>query len=1726
MSSPPYFFSESLKVRFEQSIKAAIDTSRIRVDEGRWLQRLVGETGKSDVPPPRVDRLVMDDGSTPNAELAGALLISDTQDSKAPVFLSTLLFGIERFKSRAALLVSLKKRFDEIREMSLEVDARLIDGPLFEVQMQSVVQQQVQHLDRLSERLHGMPSLQTALGKALQQRLAQLLPGNDIDVFHHPVQIVEERSSESVMTTSLVACTQTLVEVATHKYAGEEPGKGLTLRFLDAQGRILTPVQAQPYVQALDELRSSVTDTYEQLLDEYWSQVTNDGRTLRDVVAHALAESLRQTLLTGTEQGALTVHECRHLSSLLPYPGAPEDLKSVTVSRLAVSIGDQEPVKLVGVFLIEFRVEQLPVLYLFSSLYGFRHYVDRKQISEHFSSVQGRAELLSFSSLDDHSLIDMQGTLKLRVDALTVPWFPEFIRSIIGLQKRNVRYALGLPAIAYQKASVRVDDALDVRGLLDARLLRLRDSGRWQAGQIEFEPLWDHLPSVPTVDQGDHDYPVLQAWADRMISLDARMERLATLHSGVETCMRHALDRYLALIGGEPLDARELWVVRASSGEPAIRLVSLALQRVSQPGLVPLLDGTVVKGQAAALQNQPEIRLPLTLFESMLKWILPDFAERYDRQQRDFYSLPTRRLDTQIHPGVWAAHSREDALRLELSLERHLEVFDTKVLDMLQQVLDRPLPHLREVLGDEWVEVCMLSLHYEPDLPPIPLANAFVLYNPRQPGSNVLWTMLNGLTKFDSRQALADNLLACLRRVDRIDNVLELLSGADRHALLKYLERPGELGIRVMFQVIEGHLVHALQEAENQRQRMTVNFIYNRAQTWGLTPDLFGKALAVTERDDGTRQAVNDLGAALQVLIYKAIAPTWVTESSFDDLITLTNLVQRFYISSSTHEDFLFDIPDIRDHAKEKLSERLSVDFPGANLDSDQLIVTLTHYVPAIVATGQTPQGIPAATQKISETLTDFSINRFSSIQDGVISIAHKDGSPLSASLTPEYIRDLLQSLDVATDYRQLVDSALDNRSPSHLVRKSNFAEQIPVTEVLKAFVLKLRNKLSAEAYDFIESVFNMPDGIARLPVRGWDVVLSPLLILPAPKGWEPTPVLGVYVITPKASQQPGPWVIYAPLCEQWTFREYADQAALVTDLCTSGSLQTYVLDRIDPTMRHIYDHGGFHEPHLPFSIEDSMGLPFERPLPVTFMLEPCEGNALEYLLPGVLEAFKFDIRQQSVTNDENRRTSSKYLFGLAVEQVLAFVPGRLGALVGVWQSRDLFHSSAVSIGEQRWGKAVSELAAGLSVLISSRQEPHKGLLSEEEVTVGSAESTSFPEFSWSTNALTEELRSRLSAFEVHDVALNALRKDEVLNVSKDENTGRQYAAVNGKVYQVQSSKDGWFIVMQDKVGPSIKLDTNQHWALQLQGGLKGGGGVVTRMKNNLVEMEVSESLVVDARGIHEIRQIYRDRAQCIEQGHTQARRYLENCLDNLNRRSAEGTLDPRVEHIVASFFDARHPDTRLYDAVKQVVTPIYEELISPSLSPINSQRYIVGFNKRGNETSCAFVFSKDPLKRIFLTEQFFRLPRYRFKVKVIRSGSFNYGDHYRATILIHELSHLVAGTEDIAYVDSYAPFVDLLEDAPGYRLRIKNEQIIQQQKSLSYQTDRSQLFKQIENDDWKDLRRGDAKNAILRITGKRTLEEAREVFYADIQKRTDVMLSNADSVTLLISLLGRQRFT
>jgi hypothetical protein len=90
------------------------------------------------------------------------------------------------------------------------------------------------------------------------------------------------------------------------------------------------------------------------------------------------------------------------------------------------------------------------------------------------------------------------------------------------------------------------------------------------------------------------------------------------------------------------------------------------------------------------------------------------------------------------------------------------------------------------------------------------------------------------------------------------------------------------------------------------------------------------------------------------------------------------------------------------------------------------------------------------------------------------------------------------------------------------------------------------------------------------------------------------------------------------------------------------------------------------------------------------------------------------------------------------------------------------------------------------------------------------------------------------------------------------------------------------------------------------------------------------------------------------------------------------------------------------------------------------------------------------------------------------------------------------------------------------------------QNKALSIKTPLTELFTVYDPDTdvWKDLgsttqeNTDRAKAIILRLTGQKDLSDARQKFMNDSVVRLAVQLGNADTVTWLITHLGRQLHT
>ncbi|NWA00013.1 hypothetical protein [Pseudomonas gingeri] len=140
-----------------------------------------------------------------------------------------------------------------------------------------------------------------------------------------------------------------------------------------------------------------------------------------------------------------------------------------------------------------------------------------------------------------------------------------------------------------------------------------------------------------------------------------------------------------------------------------------------------------------------------------------------------------------------------------------------------------------------------------------------------------------------------------------------------------------------------------------------------------------------------------------------------------------------------------------------------------------------------------------------------------------------------------------------------------------------------------------------------------------------------------------------------------------------------------------------------------------------------------------------------------------------------------------------------------------------------------------------------------------------------------------------------------------------------------------------------------------------------------------------------------------------------------------------------------------------------------------------------------------------------------------IRPRTFNLVLHNMAAILIHEFSHIVFNTVDIAYLDSFRPFYDLIDNTTAHGLELQDSLKELQETALSQRTPLKQLFRTWNEvtRNWDDIN-GEPCKQVLKLTRTADLEDARWEFLYDEARRIDVILANADSLALLINYLGR----
>ncbi|MBX8550723.1 hypothetical protein K5D68_14080 [Pseudomonas cichorii] len=1717
MPATPYFQTEALRQRFQRNLRLARARKRITDEEFGYLQYLADTEQPGHL---EVYRPILEDGSPEPLAMVTTWVIQRWNSGTSVVYVDTLADGLMRFSDRQQLTAYATQAFSVKADKHPGFHLQLVEGALFEQRMWQVIDHQAQTLRWLADDLQTLPSLDHVLGRLLASRHADLWSTGDLDLHGPRVQIVQQTAAEHGTSREILVRTQSLEQLALDTLTGKVLPAGQRCRFIGRRGQPLESAGVSDFNLRLADIK----DEYERQVADYWSNPDRYGLTRRHRFAQALADAFshRVWMLQQSEPSSTTI--LARIAALPLYKHS-----ALPINRLSLTVAGQGPYKLVSLYLIP--LEQ-GAYALYSPLKGVRQLKSRQALVDLFNSPAGRSELRHYLSLNDQAeLATLETAVGLQVNDYRVdkPLFYDCIDGIIGLQERSLAEALKRHCRDEGELRAMLDDALDVRALLDERLPYIGIGGRWLNEPTHFLVSWPPMagarsaPTSPTV-------VLALSWGEQLSRIEDTLREIGDLRPSMEMFVRQALSPYLAALDypvpHEGQNIRLIWSEQGVCGGSDVRvhcespqthgLADLVIERFSGARSRPIPPNSRIQLPAEHRGDDGSAALPVPLLETIVDRVANAQQASCLAGFKAFYDRPLRIANTQRQVSQMLRNSREQMLRLELALARRHKVIAASLLDLLQAVLDRPLSETRRGSADVQRITLMLSGRRFP----LGLNVVWALQMPGQARQRLLfWSPFMGLLEMDSRAELEAWLQMRLADPEWRSKWLAVFPDQDRQWVDETLAVRAIMTLSL--ERVDGDFLHLMQQDAQQGQSSEFATALHDVRQHRLAAMSFKGGVDLSGNNDWLLTWLDCLSIRVQGLLFMSSMPNWLRNASLEDLERYLELAKNYFRTLDPATDFLAGVPPMQLFARPRLLEALQRDFPGYALDPDKITVTMTIYDPwnVMVGTGNLPPSFPAGTRVYSESLVDYSLNHFSGIQEGVSSVGLPAGMPLPAGLDAHYVARLVHELDVGRHYRTLLSERFDPSTPEYASRRESFMQQIPSLLMVAAIELKMQGIISQKAFDYLESVLDMPDGMAREPLDGQQIVMRPLTLVPR-QGMAADAVDGFYLFGPKDLEQ-GPLLLHVQFSEPFTLKEFRDRDHLLAELRTKGALQDLLLSRLKPRLRNRYDNGGLNQAHivLPLQGPDSIfDTTLERPEKVSLGTMVVEGNAMRHQFEAVVKVMHGLSRTQAVTSAEADWAHFVHLTELFSNAVMFFMPARLGALIAIWQGEELLTRSVSAVMEQQWWVALSDFTMMLGTLVSNRrvevQPMRMWFLARKS------------RFLWRSSASPVVLQRHLSTFEELDVDMATLRHDALRNVYEDTRTRRLYAALEGKVYQVEHVDGVWRIKGKAGPGPDLRLDAQQKWQLDLDPGL-GGSLRSSNPIDREIDGVIEEFVSVRADGMKNIRLYSREEARKITMARVHALGYLKNALFNLNAPTVEGLSEP-VQLALKSFFGVDKATPSMIDNVRQRFTELYDGLLQPSLAPLSSGRFVLGRTRSGHESVSAFVVVGDLRKRIILTEDFFSPPSYSLKAVLPGNRAFNADDHYRASTLIHEMSHQACDAVDFAYLKAAAPPTEMIDvGQPAWSFYHRQLQVVRD-RSLSHLTPKGRLFRIPSGNVMRDLRPQDGRlfSKMNSLTGQATAKEAREIFLSDPEVRSRVILSNADSITMLVSLLGRERFS
>lgn len=1725
--TPPYFFDEYLRPITRKQPTERERALGLTLKDIDWLSAVYTATDSGrqagDLPM-SVETLALERPGQTAIALAGTFMMSPSPAGKKAV-LYTPYAGMEVFDNREACLEELTQRLkdpvlrlDLIRFLSIAQRSELLPkspftltaltlkNGVFEEQEKAIKANQTEDMQHVLRELRTIPTLAEMLEVGFEGLIEKMEDFKHLKLKDTRVNSFSASKDDNGNGVSRWVGSASLSDTLLQYYVKQAWPTGQTRTFSNPRHDKSGFTEAQHkqdqtrWETLVQQAAGILAKLLSAALQSWWNEpIGKDksaaGQSRMDLFTQAMSDKFREGLLFKRQDDVVTSEQARRLLAIfLPDQAARSAWhKALRIETVKIHAPYQHYVQLAATLLI---IDEHA--YLYTQSRGLQVLKDAEDLNDTLLSMLKAAghrdELLNFLSLDERSLyLNMRD---VQVSGLPVEGgvFWGMVNDIYDKQLSNLEYAL----TQFRRSEGTVDlnalldCSLDIRQMLDSRLLSLDAEGRWSLHPISSG---NGRPSTVQAERAKLQLQALQTDESILIAQRAKHPTLRSLATEAlnEAMAKHYLDLDAAdvFVNTYPTEAQDR---EERVPDSSVNMVDHFIQRLANAtgaiSSTPRLGFYGSRHEGAALSWNS---LNSRIFNDVITQTVANFTNHNVRAQ------PRRFLKKY---GEEMAKCFMHGLRSEAELRLLNNTLGQTPYAILDTVLraDSMTRVKRHGLHGFLPDAFGLTVTTNADKTPQPLASCFVLterggLDPLRSGEVVLWTPQLGYEAFPSLTALRDALKQRLAKFDRRNALLENL-----RINLRLSHQTYQLG---PLQRIDGHLLENRQQSYLTHHLATIDY-------WLAMP-LGPKQLQDRLDDEMQRVAPSNIDRAKAIantMIQQQALPAWLGMASPMDQLRHAELLEQYRLSAPDNQDYLHSLPTLREHVADALTALLKTRFPDTPLDPENILI------PARVAlNGHT------------QSLTDFALRHLPDLEPDNLTPQARDTTALPATLDGSAVVQLVRQLDIGKTYRELLKTHLTADTEDARKRRELFCQQLPWQVLRHAHEETLEERLSPSGWGFVQQIFDMPDAVARDAVTGATAMIRPLELI-ATAGATPAKVLGVYVIGPRGMAT-GPSLLYAPYAPFSVLKEYGSEEKLQDAINVPGPLQDWVLRQMgDPdqaTFRNL-----FKQPQSPKEKEEEEK---EKEEKVSLASNPIRGNLLRQLFHDNAEQLIKMLSCQFDKAGKHLWDGVTSLLRKGVPMALQFIAGKLKYPLVVWRSFKLFKASAEALQEQRFGEGLHIFIQGLAQIASLREQLDEVLPSDAK-PAPPAPSTDpdspVPAITADTLDVTEPQRTRMRRFEDMTVALTDMQLDPNSHVYTQPVNNRSYVPVGGRVYPVARSGNRWRVSLAPELGPLVERNAQGQWVLDLSEREPHFGPTLSRVRGRVITRQtVREAMNIEAAGMPAIRGLDWEKGLCIDRGLNLAIGYTQTCRRNLLQFALHRDPDSRVGLFLSEMFGLIKFSPEQVEKVLNRVREVLDGLTEQSLVTLDSSRFVMGAARGDAIHAFAFTVPKDVERKIYLLDLFFNSTMQEIYGNHLNLP-FGIGDHARAATLIHEVSHIVSKTEDYAYLDSMTPYLDLISRGTpdGQKLYTKLEQV--QSTAFSVLTPATVLFKTWDAlaDRWNDI--GDtgsvkARDKILHLTGAKTLDDARQRFMSDVDRRIDIILANADSVTFLITHLGRE---